>query len=95
MIYLVIIYLIIAIAIAFWGKHRTIGFFNSLVISLILTPFAGVLAVANSSKLILYHIVQYNCPERGYSFSESHKTCPMCEKEGKHILLNPNIVPTT
>jgi hypothetical protein len=91
----IIAYFLFALGIAFWGKERTIGFFNSLVISLLLTPIAGFFVVLNSQKLILYHIVQHNCPECGYSFSEPHDYCPMCAKEGKYIILKPNIVPTT
>lgn len=88
-------YLVLSIVIAFIGKDRTIGFINALVISVLLTPIAGLLVVINSQKLILYHIVQHNCPECGYSFSEPHKFCPMCQKDDKYIILKPNVVPTT
>ena len=95
MIFGVIIYFVLSIAIAFWGKHRTIGFLNSLIICLLLTPIAGLLVVVNSQKLILYHIVQHECPECGFSFDQNHDSCPLCLKQGKYVVLKPTIVPTT
>jgi len=95
MIIAVIIYLILSIAVAYWGKHRTIGFVNTLVVCVLLSPITGILVVFNSSKLIMYHVVQHECPECGYCFDEKHDFCPLCVKEGKFIMLNPTIVPTT
>lgn len=95
MIFAITTYLFFVLVIAFFGKDRTIGFFNALLISLLLTPVAGLIVVVNSQKLILYHIVQHNCPECGYSYSEPHDCCPMCQKDGKYVVLKPNIVPTT
>ena len=89
------IYFILALVIAFLGKDKTIGFLNALIISVFLSPIAGLLVVLNSQKLILYHIVQHSCPECGFSFNEPHEFCPMCQKEGKNVILKPNIVPTT
>jgi len=88
-------YLIFSLVIAYFGRSRTIGFLNALIICLLLTPIAGFIVVINSQKLILYHIVQHNCPECGFSFDEPHEFCPMCQKDGKHVILKPNIVPTT
>lgn len=95
MILIIVAYFIVCLAVAFLGKDRTIGFVSSFIISLLLTPIAGLLVVVNSSRLILYHIVQHDCPECGYSFDSKHDFCPLCLKEGKYIVLNPNIVPTT
>jgi len=95
MIFGITTYLLFVLVIAYFGKDRTIGFFNTLLISLLLTPIAGLIVVVNSQKLILYHIVQHNCPECGYSYSEPHEFCPMCQKDGKYVVLKPNIVPTT
>lgn len=95
MIFGVIIYFVLSIAIAFLGHNRTIGFLNSLIVSLLLTPIAGLLVVMNSQKLILYHIVQHECPECGFSFDQNHDSCPLCLKEGKYVVLKSTIVPTT
>lgn len=91
----IVTYLILALVIAYIGKYRTIGFVNGFVFSVLLTPIAGLLIVMNSPKLILYHIVQHNCPECGYSYNEPHDFCPMCQKDGKYVVLKPNVVPTT
>ncbi len=95
MIIVVIVYLILSIGVAYLGKSRTVGFMQALIISILLTPITGLLVVINSSKLILYHIVQHECPECGYSFDSKHELCPLCLKEGKQIALTPTIVPTT
>lgn len=91
----IVAYLVLALVVAYIGKDRTIGFVNALIFSVLLTPIAGLLVVMNSQKLILYHVVQHSCPECGYSFSEHHEFCPMCQKDGKYIILKPNVVPTT
>jgi hypothetical protein len=95
MIIALIVYLVLSIIIAYLGKLRTVGFMQALVISILLTPIVGLIVVINSSKLILYHIVQHECPECGYSFDSKHDQCPLCVKEGKQISLRPTIIPTT
>jgi len=95
MIIAIIVYFILSIGVAYLGKTRTVGFATALIISILLTPITGLIVVINSSKLILYHIVQHECPECGYSFDSKHESCPLCVKEGKHIALTPTIVPTT
>lgn len=91
----VITYLILSLGVAFWGNRRTIGFLNTLLIGLLLTPIFGLLVVYNSQKLILYHVVEHECPQCGYSFNEAHDHCPLCIKENKVIHLTPHIIPTT
>lgn len=88
-------YFALAFVIALLGKDRAIGFVNTLIISVFLSPIAGLLVVMNSRKLILYHIVQHHCPECAYGFNEPHEFCPLCQKDGKYVMLKPNIVPTT
>lgn len=91
----IVTYLILALVLAFWGRERNVGFVSALLFSVLLTPIAGLIVVINSPKLILYHIVQHHCPQCGYSFDEAHESCPICQKDGKFVLLNPTIVPTT
>lgn len=95
MIIAVIVYLVLSLTVAFFGKARTVGFIQALIISVLLTPITGLIVVLNSSKLILYHIVQHECPECGFSFDSNHDSCPLCIKEGKYVMLTPTIVPTT
>jgi len=95
MIIALIVYLVLSIIIAYLGRLRTVGFMQALIISILLTPIVGLIVVIHSSKLILYHIVQHECPECGYSFDSKHELCPLCVKEGKQISLRPTIVPTT
>lgn len=95
MIYGVITYLLLATGVAFLGKTRTLGFFFSLVISLLFTPIIGLIIVISSPKLILYHVVEHECPECGFSYDKPHDSCPSCLKEGKYVILNPNVVAAT
>jgi len=95
MIYLIIAYIALAVLIAFIGKERTLGFFFSFLLSILLTPIGGIITVMSSPKLILYHVVEHECPECGYSFTKPHESCPSCLKQGKYVSLQSIIVDAT
>lgn len=50
-VFLIIQYIGICLVIANCGKTRQIGFTNALLISLLLSPLAGAIALFNSEKL--------------------------------------------
>lgn len=91
----IVTYLLLATGVALLGKDRNIGMVHTFLIGIFLTPVTGLFAVLHSQKLILYHIVQHECPECGYSFDKNHDACPICLKDGKYVPLHPNVVPTT
>jgi len=91
----IITYILLALAIAFIGKARTLGFLLSFGISLLLTPIAGIISVMTSPKLILYHVVEHDCPECGSNYDKPHEACPYCMKQGKYVSLHSNVVAAT
>lgn len=95
MIIAIITYIILALVIALLGRARTLGFFLSLAISILLTPIAGIISVMTSPKLILYHVVEHDCPECGSNYDKPHEVCPYCMKQGKYVSLHSNVVAAT
>ncbi len=91
----IIVYIVLSLAVAYMGKDRTVGFLYSLILCLFMTPFVGLYVVLNSSKLILYHMVQYECPECGKQYSNNPEYCPSCLKKGNRVAVTPTIIPAT
>jgi len=95
MVYLIIIYLLLAMVVAYLGENRNVGSTKAFVFSLLLTPIIGIVVVANSSKKITYSEFQYHCPRCGYNFTEELEFCPYCSKNGKEIKLIKQEITTT
>jgi DNA-directed RNA polymerase subunit RPC12/RpoP len=95
MVFLIILYLVLAIGVAFLGQNRKIGFAQSFGLSLFLTPIIGLAFVAHSDKKITYFEYQYHCPRCGYNFTEELEHCPYCIKNGHQIVLQKEEVTTT
>lgn len=95
MVYLIILYVVLAIGVAYLGQNRKIGFVQSFVLSLFLTPIIGIALVAHSDKKITYFEFQYHCPRCGYNFTEEIEFCPYCSKNGHQIVLQKEEVTTT
>lgn len=95
MVYLIIIYLLLAVGVAFLGQNRKIGFVQSFVLSIFFTPIIGLALVARSDKKITYFEFQYHCPRCGYNFTEELEICPYCSKSGKEVRLIKEEITTT
>lgn len=95
MVYIIIIYILLALGVALLGQSRKVGFIQSFVLSVLLTPIVGLMVVAHSDKKITYFEYQYHCPRCGYNFTDEQKECPYCLKAGHHILLVREEVTTT
>ena len=91
----IILYLVLSLVVAYMGKDRTVGFLYSLLLCLFMTPFVGLYVILNSPKLILYHTVQYECPECGKHYSNNPEYCPSCLKQGRRVVVTPTIIPAT
>lgn len=85
--YLILIYILLALGVAFIGRYRKTGFTLPFIVSLLLTPIVGLLVVAHSNKKITYHEFQYHCPRCGYNFTEELEFCPYCSKAGREVRL--------
>lgn len=95
MVYLIIIYLLLAVGVAFLGQNRKIGFVQSFVLSIFFTPIIGLALVAHSDKKITYFEFQYHCPNCAYNFTEELEICPYCSKSGKEVRLIKEEITTT
>ena len=58
-----------------------------LLLSLFLTPLAGLAALLLSEKGHLVKITRYVCDRCGLEHTENHEYCPFCEKDGHHVPL--------
>lgn len=95
MVYFILLYLALALGVAFLGENRKIGFMQSLGLSIFLTPIIGIALVFHSDKKITYFEYQYRCPQCGYYFTEELELCPYCSKSGKEIRLIKEEITTT
>jgi hypothetical protein len=95
MVYLIILYIVLAVGVAFLGQNRKIGLAQSFVLSIFLTPIIGLAFVAHSDKKITYFEYQYHCPRCGYNFTEELELCPYCSKNGKEVKLLKEEITTT
>ncbi|MCB2219873.1 MAG: hypothetical protein KQI35_05700 [Bacteroidetes bacterium] len=83
----IVIYLFLVISIAKLGTYKKCGGIKALVVSLLFTPVAGIIYVAISPVKSVLKIVHYRCHHCGLEFTNHHKYCPTCLKEGeKHRL---------
>lgn len=79
-----IVYVIIVFYFSKLGSKREIGRRRLFIISFFLTPILGLAFYLSSQhrKMNIYTEKRYKCENCGYVFSEPHKYCPFCEKEG-------------
>ena len=73
------------------GDKKEIGKRRLLILSLALTPLIGFALYISSPhrKMYMYKEVFYKCNTCGYTFSEDHSSCPICQKDGIESQLVP------
>ena len=84
---IVVVYFFLASSVAKLGTTREVGGKKTLLYSLLLTPFFGLYYVYNSPAKDTLEIVHYRCPECGLEYTDGHRYCPNCKKDGKKIRL--------
>jgi ribosomal protein L37E len=79
---ILIFYLFIAATVAKFGSGREVGGKKTLLVSLAFTPIVGVFYILSSPKKNTLKITHYRCTRCGLEYTDSHRYCPSCHKEG-------------
>ncbi|HKK10799.1 MAG TPA: hypothetical protein VJ939_08170 [Bacteroidales bacterium] len=82
-----VLYLLFAVIMFQISQKYRIKSVYVFLLSLFLTPLAGLIALLISEKGNLITIERYRCGRCGYEHTEDHKECPHCVKDGHHIPL--------
>lgn len=77
------IYVLISFSIAIVGSYKQCGGKKALFFSMVLTPITGILYVMASPEKNTLKIVHYRCTRCGLEFTDNHRHCPSCKREGK------------
>ena len=86
LIYFIAIYLFITFILTLFGIDRQSEAVKLFLISLILTPLAGLAwIVKNRPRAEKIHY--YHCPECDYVYPVKMHDCPICAEEGKKVRL--------
>lgn len=77
------LYLLVSLIVTKIGASRKCGPERALFLSLLLTPVFGFIYVLLSRHKNLIKIVHYSCPKCGLEYTDGHKYCPLCSREGE------------
>lgn len=80
-------YFLVAISVGKLGTAKACGGAKALIFSLFFTPVTGIIYTMTSPLKNILKIIHYRCKECGLEYTDHHKYCPSCEKEGKKIRL--------
>lgn len=79
----VAIYVLISISVAIFGSYKQFGGKKALLFSMAFTPITGFICVVSSPEKNTLRIVHYRCSRCGLEFTENHRHCPACKRDGK------------
>jgi len=82
--YFALILLITAVA-----SRKKVGRLRVFLISIFLTPLAGLFVYKLSEPAYLINLVRYRCHRCGVDFTEPLNECPYCKREGVKTNLSP------
>jgi len=77
-----IFYLFFAATVAKFGSGREIGGKKTLLVSLAFTPIFGIFYILSSPQKNTIKIVHYRCTRCGLEYTDKHRHCPSCRREG-------------
>jgi hypothetical protein len=86
-----IIYIFVSVFLSIEGRRRNIGGLAIFFISIILTPVVGMIFLFTSPRKAtgMHYVKQYRCKRCKFNFTEKHDYCPICEREGIKVELEP------
>jgi len=90
----IVAYLLVVISVGRLGTAKACGGAKALMFSLFFTPVTGFIYTMTSPLKNVLKIVHYRCKECGLEYTDHHKYCPSCEKDGKKIKLRRIIMHT-
>ena len=82
-----LIYTIATIVITYLAWKKQISWRKALVLSLLLTPFAGAIYYSNTYTLYTYKEARYKCQRCGFYFTTEVEYCHHCAKDGVKVTL--------
>ena len=88
LIFFVVVYIVLSFLMAVFGIEKQSEVIKVFIISMILTPLAGIIWVY-LKRTNAHKIYQYQCTECNYLFPVKMKHCPICEEKGKKVKLVP------
>ena len=77
------IYILISFSVAVIGSYKQFGGRKALFFSMAFTPITGIICVMASPEKNTLKIVHYRCTRCGLEFTDNHRHCPSCKREGK------------
>ena len=81
---ILIFYLFIAATVAKFGSGRDVGGKKTLLVSLVFTPVAGIFYLLSSPQKNTLKVTHYRCTCCGLEYTDKHRHCPSCHKDGIH-----------
>ncbi len=84
---IIVAYVMVAISVSRLGVAKACGGTKALFFSLFFTPVTGFIYTMTSPLKNVLKIIHYRCNECGLEYTDYHKYCPSCEKDGKKIKL--------
>lgn len=82
-----LIYIVFVLILYKASKNHKIKPVWVVLLSIFLTPLAGLIALLTSENGRLVTIERYVCDRCHLEHTENHQTCPHCKKEGYEITL--------
>lgn len=79
--YFLLLYLVLVLLVVLAGKHRRISLFKTFIISFLLTPAIGILALYKSSRkvVVTHYKPLIQCPNCPFIEEQSPQTCESCK----------------
>lgn len=95
LIFVAVVYVLAAFIISFLAARKQASWIKALLLSLLLTPFAGAIYLGNISKVQSWYEERYRCPRCNFSFTEPLPECPHCALEKEHVALKKTLAKMT
>gem|GEM_PF-5906369 len=73
-------YVLLCLIVALFSFKKRMGFLLAFSTSLLLTPFAGIIAILKSDDFlqVTRYVTTYHCTGCNETFFEPHEICPNC-----------------
>ncbi len=83
----ILIYFIAGIVVSILSYRKGLFWLWALLLSILLTPVAGILYYQSKRPVKIFEENRYKCPRCKFYFTEQHPECPYCKKDGEEIKL--------
>lgn len=94
LILLIVVYILASVIISILAFRKHLSWLRALLLSVVLTPFAGAIYL-NRSRVHFWYEPRYKCPRCDFSFTEPMEECPHCKSEGQKVILKKTLAKMT